>query len=109
VISPDGRYVYLQLPAGKAGGQLVQASAAVGRTIRVLLTGAEVTTGEPMSLDSTGRYLLFPLGAGHPPGGDSQSAYVAGHLARLDLHTGQVTRLTIPVMAEINGAFDAAW
>jgi hypothetical protein len=75
----------------------------------VLLTGAEVTTGEPMSLDGTGRYLLFPLGAGHPPGGDSQSAYVVGHLARLDLRTGRVTSLSIPVMAEINGAFDAAW
>jgi hypothetical protein len=109
VISPDGRYVYLQLPAGKVGGRLVQASAAAGRTVRVLLTGAEVTTGEPMSLDGTGRYLLFPLGAGHPPGGDSQSAYVAGHLARLDLRTGRMTRLSIPVMAEINGAFDAVW
>jgi len=34
---------------------------------------------------------------------------VAGHLARLDLRTGRVTSLPVPVMAEINGAFDAAW
>jgi hypothetical protein len=109
VISPDGRYVYLQLPGGKAGGQLVEASAAAGRTVRVLLTSTEVTTGEPMSLDSSGRYLLFPLGAGHPRADNSQGAYVAGHLARLDLRTGRVTPLPIPVMAEVNGAFDAAW
>jgi hypothetical protein len=34
---------------------------------------------------------------------------VAGHLARLDLRTGGVTPLPIPVMAEVNGTFDAAW
>jgi hypothetical protein len=108
VISPDGRHAYLQLPGGKAGGQLVEASAA-GRTLRVLLTSPVITAGEPISLDGSGRYLLFSLGAGHPRGGDSQSAYVAGHLACLDLRTGRLTRLPIPVMAEINGAFDAAW
>jgi hypothetical protein len=109
VISPDGRYVYLQRPAGKAGGQLVEASATAGRTVRVLLAGTQATAGEPMSVDGSGRYLLVPLGAGHLRGGDSQRPYVAGYLARLDLRTGRVTRLPIPVMAEINGAFDAAW
>jgi hypothetical protein len=109
VISPDGQHAYLQLPGGKTGGQIVEASAATGRTVRVLLTGPQATIGEPMSLDGSGRYLLLALAAAPPREAGSQEAYVAGHLARLDLRTGRIARLPIPVMAEINGAFDAAW
>jgi hypothetical protein len=109
VISPDGQHVYLQLPGTKVGGKLVEASAAAGRTDRVLVAGQQAVIGEPMSINGSGRYLLITLAVPHPRAATSETPNVAGHLARLDLRTGRVTRLPIPVMAEINGAFDAAW
>jgi hypothetical protein len=110
VISPDGQLAYLQLSGAQAGsGPLVEASVATGATVRALLAGPDAAIGEPMSIEGGGRYLLFPVAVAHPRVVNSDAPYIAGHLARLDLRTGQVTMLSVPVMAEINGAFDAAW
>jgi hypothetical protein len=109
VIGPDGRHAYVQLSHSAASGQLTETSAGAGKTVRVLLTGWRASLGDPMSIDGSGRYLIFPLMVRRLHVVNSQQPYVLAHLARLDLRTGRVTRLPIPVMAEINGAFDAAW
>jgi hypothetical protein len=109
VISPVGQLAYVQLSASTASGQLTEVSAATGKTVRVLLGGWQASLGDPMSIDGSGRYLIFPLPIRHLHVANSQNPYVMAHLARLDLRTRRVTRLTIPVTASINGAFDAAW
>jgi hypothetical protein len=109
VISPAGQLAYVQLSGSTASGQLAEVSAATGKTVRVLLDGWQASLGDPMSIDGSGRYLIFPLGIRHLHVASSQSPYVMAHLARLDLRTRRVTRLAIPVTATINGAFDAAW
>jgi hypothetical protein len=40
---------------------------------------------------------------------DSQAPYLQARLARIDLGTGSVSTLKVPVVAQINGAFDEAW
>lgn len=109
VLSPGGLFAYIQQSQTQGSGRLTEVFAATGRARRVLLSGYQASLGEPMSIDSSGRYLLFPLRSrsAHPV--SSQAPSVLAHLARLDLRTGKVTELRIPVMAQINGAFDAAW
>jgi hypothetical protein len=109
VISPDGQLAYVQLSHTATSGQLAEVSAATGQTVRVLLAGSQASLGDPMSIDSSGRYLIFPLGVQHLHVVNSQVPYVMAHLARLDLRTRRVTQLSITVKARINGAFDAAW
>jgi Sigma-70, region 4 len=109
LISPDGQLAYVQLSHTATSGQLAEVSAATGQTVRVLLAGSQASLGDPISIDSSGRYLIFPLGVQHLHVVNSQVPYVMAHLARLDLRTRRVTQLSITVMARINGAFDAAW
>ena len=40
---------------------------------------------------------------------NAQFRHTAAHLARFDVRTRKLTMLPIPIIAEINGAFDAAW
>ena len=74
----------------------------------MLLSGYQASIGDPMSIRASGRYLLFLLRARHS--GGTQAPYLQAYLARIDLKTGAVTtlQLQVPVMAQINGAFDQA-
>jgi hypothetical protein len=109
VLGPDGRLAYVQMPQGGSGGQLTERSAATGAVIRVLLSGYQASLGDPMSLDASGRFLLFPLRAPLPRRLNTEAPYLQAELAYVNLRTGSVTLLHIPVMAQINGAFGAAW
>ena len=109
VISPDGQRAYVHRPQGTGSGQLKEVSVVTGQTARVLLAGYQAALGDPMSIDSSGRYLLFPVRLRSPKVVNDQRAYVLAHLARLDLRTGRLVVTHIPVLAEINGAFDASW
>jgi len=40
---------------------------------------------------------------------NAQFRHTAAHLARFDVRTRKLTMLPIPIIAAINGAFDAAW
>ncbi|HUZ38488.1 MAG TPA: hypothetical protein VMV17_19355 [Streptosporangiaceae bacterium] len=91
-----------------ASAELIEVRTATGRTIQVIGTSQPVL-GYPMRIDSSGRYLIFPLRVGHVRVVNPDAPYLLAHLARLDLRTGQLVPLQIPVMAQINGAFDAAW
>jgi hypothetical protein len=109
VLSPAGQYAYVQL-ASAGGERITRVTIGTRAVYRVMLSGKGAQPGDPMSADASGRYLIFPAGLQRVhPGNPDNPDYVLGHLARLDLRTGQVTTLSIPVRAEINGAFDAAW
>jgi hypothetical protein len=109
VLSPAGQYAYVQL-AGAGAGRITRVTIGPRAAYRVMLSGPQAQLGDPMSADTSGRYLIFPVGLRHVrTGNQGNYDYVLGHLARLDLRTGQLTQLSIPVQAEINGAFDAAW
>ncbi len=109
VVSADGRWLYWQQPRTASSGQLTAESQAPGRRVRFLLSGRRALLGEPMSIDARGRYLLFPVLVRHQRPVNTQVPYLEARLSRLDVRTRALTVLPIPIIAEINGAFDAAW
>jgi hypothetical protein len=112
VLSPAGQYAYVQLSGagGPGGGHITRVTIGARAAYRVVLSGQQAQLGDPMSADTSGRYLIFPVGPQQVRTGNPDNPYyVPAHLARLDLRTGQLAELPIPVRAEINGAFDAAW
>jgi hypothetical protein len=99
-ISADGSVLYVTAARGEAGGQattrLAEVNVADGRLVRIAYERAFRDPGNiiygwgPMVMDPSGQHALI--------------AY-SGHLARIDLSTGQLTELPI---AE-NGAHSIAW
>jgi hypothetical protein len=100
VISADGSALYVTAARGEAGGhtvtRLAEVSVADGRLLRVAYErpfrdpGNIVYGWGPMAIDPSGQHALI--------------AYT-GHLARIDLTTGQLTELPITE----HGAHSIAW
>ena len=109
VVSGDSRWLYWQQPRNATSGQLTAMSLAPGRQLKFLLSGRQALLGDPMSVDASGRYLLFPVLVRHRRPVNTQVPFLEAHLARFDVRTRALTVLPIPIIAEINGAFDAAW
>jgi hypothetical protein len=119
-ISPDGRSVYARIWTRHAGTRLVVISVGTGKVTRVLLSGPRAADlygsprgGDraPMSIDGTSLLYTLTLRHPHPPHSEF-SSFVIGHLAAVDLATGRVTQLPIPVYGSRVGnapLVQAAW
>jgi hypothetical protein len=110
VISQDGRSVYAQVLTQRGASWLVALSAASGKITRVLLSGPQAVQAAPVSID--GDDLLFTLGVRHRPVRQGGAPYVSGHLAGLNLATGQIVALPLPVYTGVEmpaGPMETAW
>ncbi|HEU5420987.1 MAG TPA: hypothetical protein VFV41_25095 [Streptosporangiaceae bacterium] len=95
LVSEDAQTFYALTRTGRGTSEVAAISVATGQTARVLVTGPAADNATPMSLD--GSSLLVSLSLRHVPHPSSGGSYVIGHLARINLTTGQVTRLPIPL------------
>jgi hypothetical protein len=77
-----------------ATSEVVGISVATGRVSRVLASGPTAASAAPMSMD--GSSLLVSLSLAHVRHPTTGGQYV-GHLARIDLVTGQIMRLPVPL------------
>jgi hypothetical protein len=111
VLSPGGMTAYLRIsqPQSAGGGRLVAISTVTGTVVRVPVSAQTALRSAPVGID--GKYLLVTLAIAHPVHRGGRP-WVSGHLAGINLATGQIAVLPFPTYASSQAPvapFESAW